>query len=677
MKKKLLALMISLSVISASPLSVAKTVSYNGDKIELSDSISPGDDFFLYVNQNWIEKAQIPTGMSRINSFVELNLKTEQQLQTLIDKLISQPASSLTHNQQNIRSLYLSYLDQDKIERAGLAPVAKTLATIREAKTASDIAKLMATPGFNAFISYWVDLDAKAPDTYVLYLGQGGLGLPNRNYYLDDNPQMEAIRKDYIAYIATILKLAGETDSAKKAQQIFDLEKSMALVHWSPEANRDTVKNYHPMSESDLENYTAGYGLSALFDYWQLSPQQREKIIVQNDSAVEQLAKIFTQTKIDTLKDYLLFHYLSGKANYLPKDFADARFDFYSKKLNGVKEQRPLKLRAIETVNKLQDEALGELYVETYFNADSKAKIVELVSYIRGTFQTRLQENSWMDAATQQEALKKLNLFNVKVGYPDQWHDFSDITLKEDALFDNYMQIVNWSYKDNMSRIGEKVRQWEWAMPPQMINAYFNPVQNEIVFPAAILQAPFFDPDVDPAYNYGAIGAVIGHEMGHGFDDQGRLYDGHGVLRDWWTAESQQKFDAKTSNLVKQYGQFSVDGLPVNGQLTLGENIGDVGGLSIALNAYKQFAKEHYPNGEAPIIDGTTGIQRFYISWARTWQELANQESERNKIMTDPHSPNQFRGNGVVRNMDDWYEAFNVDKKAKLYLPPVERVQIW
>lgn len=214
-------------------------------------------------------------------------------------------------------------------------------------------------------------------------------------------------------------------------------------------------------------------------------------------------------------------------------------------------------------------------------------------------------------------------------------------------------------------------------MPPQMINAYFNPVQNEIVFPAAILQAPFFDPNVDPAYNYGAIGAVIGHEMGHGFDDQGRLYDGHGVLRDWWTAESQQKFDAKTSNLVKQYGQFSVDGLPVNGQLTLGENIGDVGGLSIALNAYKQFAKEHYPNGEAPIIDGTTGIQRFYISWARTWQELANQESERNKIMTDPHSPNQFRGNGVVRNMDDWYEAFNVDKKAKLYLPPVERVQIW
>ncbi len=677
MQKKILALLISMSTIAIAPSLYAKEVSYGDQKIVLSDNIASGDDFYRYVNQDWISKAKIPTGMPRINSFVELYLTTEKQLQSIIDQLQSSPENELNHNQRNIRNLYVSYLNEDAIEKIGISPLKDDLDAITNAKNHNDIIKLMAFPAYTQFISYWVDLDAKQPDTYVLYLGQGGLGLPNRNYYLDDTPQMEEIRKNYIAYIATILKLAGENDVEKKAQQIFALEKSMAQAHWSPEARRDTIKNYHPMTLNDMKKFTQGFAWDNFIQQWQLSDKQLNKVIVETDTAVEQLAQIYANTPVSTLQDYLRFHYLSDQAPYLNRDFSDARFDFYSRKLNGVEKQRTRKERALETVNRLQGEPMGQIYVEKYFNPESKAKITDLVSYVRGTFNSRLKDNDWMDDATRQEALKKLEQFTVKVGYPDKWNDFSSINLKPDTLLDNYKQVLNWVYNDNMSKIGQPVRKWEWGMTPQTINAYFNPVQNEIVFPAAILQAPFFDPNVDPAYNYGAIGAVIGHEMGHGFDDQGSLYDGTGQLRNWWSDDSKQHFKQKTDKLVEQYNSFSVDGQKVNGQLTLGENIGDLGGLNIALSAYKQFVKENYPNGEAPIIDGTTGLQRFFISWARTWQELSNKESERNKILTDPHSPNQFRANGVVRNMDEWYQTFGVDKDSKLYLEPEQRIRIW
>lgn len=677
MQKKILALIISMSTIAMAPSLYAKEVSYGNQKIVLSDNIGSGDDFYRYVNQDWINQAQIPVGMPRINSFVELYLNTEKQLQTIIDQLQSAQESTLNHNQRNIRNLYLSYLNEDAIEKAGIIPLQADLNAITNAKTHNDISQLMALPAYTPFISYWVDLDAKKADTYALYLGQGGLGLPNRNYYLDNTPQMQEIRKNYIAYIATVLKLAGEKDVDKKAQQIFDLEKSMAQVHWSPEARRDTIKNYHPMTPVEMKNFTKGFNWDNFFKQWHLSDKQLDKVIVENDTAVQQLAKIYADTPVSTLQNYLRFHYLSDQSPYLNRDFADARFDFYSRKLNGIEKQRTRKERALQTVNQLQGELMGQIYVEKYFNPESKAKIKELIAYVRGTFNSRLKNNDWMDEPTRQEALKKLEQFTVKVGYPDKWNDFSSINLQPDNLLDNYQQVLNWSYNDNMSKIGKPVRKWEWGMTPQTINAYFNPVQNEIVFPAAILQAPFFDPNVDPAYNYGAIGAVIGHEMGHGFDDQGSLYDGTGQLRNWWSDAAKTHFKENTNKLIEQYNGFTVDGQKVNGKLTLGENIGDLGGLNIALSAYKQFVKENYPNGEAPIIDGTTGLQRFFISWARTWQELSNKESERNKILTDPHSPNQFRANGVVRNIDEWYETFGVDKDNKLYLEPDQRIRIW
>ncbi len=677
MRLNVLALIIGMSTISFAPSLLAKEVSYGQQKIVLSDTIEPGNDFYRYVNEDWVNKAQIPTGMPRINSFVELYLNTEKQIQSIIDQLQQIPENKLTHNQRNIRNLYLSYLNETAIEQAGITPIKSDLDAIKKAKSHSDISQLMTQPDYKSLISYWVDLDAKAPDTYVLYIGQGGLGLPNRTYYLDNTPQMEDIRKSYIAYIATMLELAGEKDVTQKAQKIFDLEKAIATVHWSPEARRDTIKNYHAMTLAEMKNHTQGFDWDSFITSRNLTDKQLAKVVVETDSAVEQTAKIFADTPVSTLKDYLTFQYISEHARYLNQTIADAQFDFYSKKLNGIEKQRTCQERALQTVNSLQGEPLGQIYVEQYFDPQAKEKIKDLVSYVRGTFNSRLKVNDWMDEPTRQEALKKLEQFTVKVGYPDQWNDFSEINLKPDSLLDNYKQVLAWSYDDMIGKIGQPVRQWEWGMTPQTVNAYFNPVQNEIVFPAAILQAPFFDPNVDPAYNYGAIGAVIGHEMGHGFDDQGSLYDGTGQLRNWWSESAKTHFKEKTAKLVEQYNGFTVDGLKVNGELTLGENIGDLGGLNIALSAYKQFAKENYPNGEAPIIDGTTGLQRFFIAWARTWQELSNKESERNKIMTDPHSPNQFRANGVVRNIDDWYETFGVDKNNALYLPPEQRIRIW
>ncbi|MEY0981287.1 M13 family metallopeptidase [Providencia alcalifaciens] len=677
MRINILALIIGMSTISFAPQLLAKEVSYGQQKIVLSDSINPGNDFYRYVNEDWISKAKIPTGMPRINSFVDVYLNTEKQTQSIIDELQKIPENSLSHNQRNIRNLYLSYLNEEAMEKSGLSPIQHDLDAIKKAKDHNEISALMTQPDYKSLISYWVDLDAKAPDTYVLYLGQGGLGLPNRNYYLEDTPQMKDIRQSYIAYIGTMLKLAGETGVEQKAQKIFDLEKSLATVHWSPEARRDTLKNYHAMSLDEMKKYTQGFDWGAFISSRKLTDKQLEKVIVETDSAVEQTAKIFADTPISTLKDYLTFQYISEHARYLNKTVADAQFDFYSKKLNGVEKQRTRQERALQTVNSLQGEPLGQIYVEKYFDPQSKEKIKDLVSYVRGTFNERLKDNDWMDDTTRQEALKKLEQFTVKVGYPDQWNDFSTINLNPNTLLENYKQVLAWSYDDMISKIGQPVRKWEWGMTPQTVNAYFNPVQNEIVFPAAILQAPFFDPNVDPAYNYGAIGAVIGHEMGHGFDDQGSLYDGTGQLRNWWSDSAKEHFKQKTEKLVEQYNGFAVDDLNVNGQLTLGENIGDLGGLNIALSAYKQFVKENYPNGEAPIIDGTTGLQRFFIAWARTWQELSNKESERNKIMTDPHSPNQFRANGVVRNIDDWYQTFGVDKDSALYLAPEQRIRIW
>lgn len=677
MKVNATVLLVGLSMMTVTSSVYAKTIHYAQEEIKLSDSVSPGEDFYRYVNQDWIDNAKLPMGMGTIDNFTQLYMKTEEQLNEIIRQLQTSPESDLTHNQRNVRNAYLSYLNDSAIEKAGLVPIQNDITAIRKAKNHRDIGKLMVEPIYRSFISYAVVPDAKAPDTYVLALSQGGLGLPERHYYVDYTPQISEIKSRYVDYIATLLRFAGENDPDKAAQQVVALETSMAQVHWRAEDDRDWARNYHPMSINDVQKLTPGIDWSDFINKWQLTTEQVNKIIVANDTAIEQLAWIFAKTPLPTLKSYLLFHYLDGMADYLPRAFSDASFKFRSTALYGIERQRSREARALAMVDALQGEPLGKLYVERHFNAQSKMKFDALFGHVRAAFKARLESNGWMDDATRQEALAKLNNFTVKVGYPERWRDYSGITLKPDALVDNVKQVLNWEYRQRMEKIGKSVPSWEWGIMPQNINAIYQPLSNEITFPAAFLQAPFFSPDADPAYNYGAIGAIIGHEMGHAFDDQGSLFDASGQLRNWWSERAKARFVERTRKLVAQYNGYMIDGRNVNGQLTLGENIGDLGGVSIALSAYQQFVKENYPDGKAPVIDGTTGLQRFFISWARTWRQLANKEMVRAQIINDPHSPNPLRVNGVVRNVDEWYQSFDIKKGEALYLEPQQRIRIW
>ncbi|CRK85871.1 Neutral endopeptidase [Candidatus Providencia siddallii] len=678
MHSNILAICVGISTMSyLTPQLLAKEISYGNQKIVLSDSINPGNDFYHYVNNDWIKNTQIPDGNARYNSFIELYLNSEKQIQSIIDQLQNTPENELNQNQRNIRNLYLSYLNESYIEKIGISPILCDLKAIKEAKNHNEISHLMMLPNYNSLINYWVDPDAKNSKIYVLYISQGNLGLPNRDFYLKNSKEIKEVRKNYFDYISLILKNAGEKNVNNKAKKIINLEKSIAKIHWSPEDRRNTIKNYHSMSLEEVKKFTNGFDLSNFIKKNNLTDKSLKKIIVETDDAVAETIKIFINTPISTIKDYLIFRYLNKYASFLNKNFSDAHFNFFSNKLNGIKNKRTRKEYAIQMVNSLQGEPLGEIYVKKYFDKESKEKIQDLVNRIRNTFNLRLKNNNWMDFSTRKEALKKLERFTIKIGYPDKWNDFSNINFTQKELISNYKQILNWNHKNMLSKIGQPIRNWEWEMTPQTVNAYFNPVQNEIVLPAAILQAPFFDKNVDYAYNYGSIGAVIAHEMGHGFDDQGSLYDSTGELRDWWQNSAKVHFKEKTNKLIKQYNAFKINGQKINGYLTLGENIGDLGGLTIVLDAYKQFIKDNYLTCEAPIIDNTTGIQRLFISWARTWRELSNEESQRNRIMTDPHSPYKFRTNGVVRNIDDWYTAFGINKNNELFLEPNQRVYIW
>ncbi|CAL1329101.1 M13 family metallopeptidase [Candidatus Providencia siddallii] len=656
---------------------IAKEIFYNkNQKIILSDSIQPGDDFYNYVNNNWINNAKIPNGMPRINSFIDLYLILEKQLQHIINELQIINESKLDHNQRNIRNLYLSYINKDIIEKIGILPIKNDLKTIKQAKNHNEISNLMTSPYYSSIINYWVDLDAKNPKEYILYISQGNLELPNRNYYLENSDQMKKIRKDYYNYITIILKKLGENNVNNRAKKILELEKSIAKIHWTPEEQRDTIKNYNAMSLQEMKNFTNGFNWDFFIKKNKLNEEKLKKIIVETDSSVQNTIKIFLNTQISTIKDYLILKHINRYAGFLNKEFFDIHFNFFSKKLYGIKKQRTRKQKALQIINSLQGEALGKIYVKKYFNQNSKEKIQELVNNIRKTFSERLKNNNWMDSFTQQEALKKLDNFSIKIGYPDKWNDFSDINLNSKTLINNYKQILKWNNKNTLSKLGQPNRKWEWEMTPQTVNAYFNPVQNEIVFPAAILQAPFFDCNVDPAYNYGSIGAVIAHEMGHAFDDQGSLYDSTGQLRNWWSDTAKNNFKEKTKKLINQYNTFEVNGKKINGNLTLGENIGDLGGLNIALNSYKHYTKKNYLK-KSQKNNYKIGLQYFFISWARIWRELSNKESELNRIITDPHSPYKFRTNGVIRNIEEWYIAFDVNENNKLYLKPEERVFIW
>ena len=644
------------------------------DTSTISTDIDPGDDFFRYVNEGWLEHTELPAGFSTYTAFHELYLRSEDRIEGIIQASADAHAEAGTLAQQ-VGDLYASYMDTDRINALGVEPLRAGLARISEAEDLADIAYLFGQPGYPSIVGAGVQRDEGDPSHYIVYLGQAGLTLPTRDYYLLDDERFVEYRAAYRQYIADMFGFLGMDDGEARADRIIALETALAEVYWTPAQSRDRVATYNPVSLDELHELAPEFDWDAFLDGSDYGDQTR--FVVSQVSAIQGAARIFRDTPMETWRDYLTFGYLNGSANLLSEDIYARYFDFWGRTMSGTAEPRPRDRRAIQFVNGNLGQAIGQIYVEQYFPPENKAQMEELVGYLRRALRERIETLEWMDDATRAEALAKLDTFLPKIAYPDVWPDYSNIEIRADDLFGNAERINAWFRNDTRERLHGPIREWEWGMTPQTVNAYYNSTGNEVVFPAAILQAPFFDPDADPAVNFGGIGAVIGHEIGHGFDDQGSQSDGEGVLRNWWTEASREQFDALTDRIVQQYGGFSpVEGMHVDGELTLGENIGDIGGLSMAYRAYQLYLADHGME-EAPVLDGFTGDQRFFLSWAQVWRGIQLEDAARNQLLSDPHSPNQYRANGVVRNMDAWYDAFGVTPDDALYLPPEDRVSIW
>jgi predicted metalloendopeptidase len=563
-------------------------------------------------------------------------------------------------------------MDQSAIETNGLTPVEGDLKRISSAATPAQIATLFGLPGFASLFDLDLPPDLKNPDRYSVVISQSSLGLPDRDYYLKDDPKLQEIRGKYVAYVEQILTLGGVADAGAKAKEIMAFETAVAKVQWPIEKRRDVDATYNPRTKQQLLTYAPGFPWQAFLQA--SSVGGRQDLVLSELTAVHDLADLFKHTPLPTLKAYLTFHYLSDHAPYLPKRFDDARFAFYGSTLRGQPQQRERWKRAVDEVNGALGELVGQLYVARYFPPESKAKMQELVANLRASLSERIDALDWMTPETKSRAHEKLATFTPKIGYPDKWKDYSALQIRRDDLVGNVRRAAEWRWQYQVARLDKPVDRQEWQMTPQTINAYYNPLNNEIVFPAAILQPPFFDPNADAAVNYGGIGAVIGHEMGHGFDDQGRKFGPDGGLKDWWTQQDADVFKGRVTRLENQFSAFeALPGLHVNGANTIGENIGDLGGLNMAYHAYHLSLK----GKPAPVIDGLTGDQRFFLSWAQVWRTKIRDGQLREYVMSDVHSPPYFRVNGPLPNINEWYAAFDVHPGDKLYIKPEDRVSIW
>ena len=633
--------------------------------------VKPGDDFFAYANGGWVESFSIPADKASFGPFDRLDELSKERVRGIIKQAGAAHAAAGTPEQQ-IGDYYAAFMDQAAIEANGLAPAQGDLQRIAAAHTHADIAHLFGEPGFATLFDVQLPPDFKNPDRYCIFVSESSLGLPDRDYYLKDDPALKELRAKYVAYIAQMLQLGGVPGAAEKAQDIMAFETAAAKVQWPIEKRREVDAIYNPRTKAQMLAYAPGFPWQPFLDAQQLGP--REEVVLGELTAIRDLAALFQRTNVATLRDFLTFHYLSSHAPYLPKRFDEARFAFYGETMRGQPQQRERWKRGVDAVDDALGEAVGQLYAAQYFPPESKAKMQQLVADLEAALSERIDALDWMTPQTKTRAHEKLAAFTSKIGYPDKWKDYSALIVRRDDLFGNVRRAAEWQWNYQVARLDKPVDRGEWQMTPQEINAYYNPSNNEIVFPAAILQPPFFDPNADAAVNFGAIGAVIGHEMGHGFDDQGRKFGPDGALRDWWTAEDAQVFTARTTRLVKQFSAFeALPGLKVNGANTIGENIGDLGGLNMAHEAYRISLK-----GEpAPVIDGLSGDQRFFLAYAQVWRQKYREGALRELVMSDEHSPSQFRVNGPLPNIDDWYAAFNVRPDEKLYIPPADRVRIW
>ncbi len=636
-------------------------------------SVAPGDDFFRYANGLAFDQIEIPGDRTSYGSFALLRELSDNRLKVMIDTLVADPSLAAGTDERKIADLYRSYMDTDRIEALDAQPLQPYLAAIRAVDSHDAMAVYMGgTQGRfgSSFFGIGIGDDAKDPDRYITYASQSGLGLPNRSYYLDER---YADKKElYLAYVERMLTMIGWENPAETAQQIVDLESQIAEAHWTPEQNRNRDETYNPFTPAELAAAAPGFDWAGYLNAAGLGGIER--LVVRQDTALPKIAQIFADAPMPVLQAWQAFHTVDDMAPYLSQRFSDAQWEFRGRDLSGQPEQRARDKRAVSFSEGVMGEAFGRIYVAEYFPAESKAMMEELVANLRVALAGRIRQLDWMGEETKEQALYKLDNFTVKIGYPNKWRDYSAMEVRADDLVGNVERAGAFRWQYQLGRMDGPVDRDEWGMTPQTVNAYYNSTKNEIVFPAAILQPPFFDPHADPAVNYGAIGGVIGHEIGHGFDDQGRKSDGDGVLRDWWTAADAERFEARAEMLGEQYGTYEpLPGYPVRPALTMGENIGDLAGITLGLAAYQL----SLDGEEAPILDGTTGTQRVFLGWAQVWNSKYRDEALKNQVATDPHSPAQFRVIGPVRNLDAWYEAFNVQPGDKYYLTPEERVRLW
>jgi putative endopeptidase len=633
--------------------------------------VKPGDDFFAYANGSWYDGFSIPADKASFGPFDRLDELSKQRVRSIIEQAAAAHAAAGTPEQQ-IGDYYAAFTDEAAIEANGLAPAQPDLQRIAAAHTRADIARLFGEPGFASLFDVQLPADFKNPDRYSVFISESTLGLPDRDYYLKDDPQLKELRAKYVEYIAHMLTLGGVDDAERKARDIMAFETAAARVQWPIEKRRDYEAIYNPRTKQQLLAYAPGFPWQAFLDPQQLGA--RGELVLAELSAIRDLAALYERTPLTTLQAFLTFHYLSSHAPYLPKRFDEARFAFYGRAMRGQPQQRERWKRGVDAVDDALGEAVGRLYVARYFPPESKAKMQQLVADLRAALSERIDALDWMTPATKTHAHEKLAAFTAKIGYPDKWKDYSALVVRRDDLIGNVRRAAEWHWNYQIARLDKPVDRSEWQMTPQEINAYYNASNNEIVFPAAILQPPFFDPNADDAVNYGAIGAVIGHEIGHGFDDQGRKFGPDGAMRDWWTAQDAQVFTERTARLIKEFSAFeALPGLNVNGANTIGENIGDLGGLNMAHEAYLISLRGR----PAPVIGGLTGDQRFFLAYAQVWREKYRDGALRELVMSDVHSPSRFRVNGPLPNVDAWYAAFNVQPGDRLYIAPKERVRIW
>ena len=647
------------------------------DKAELSSSISPTQDLFRHVNGSWLDNTEIPEDKAVYGSFYLLADDSELAVRQILEEASDNPTAGVS---QQIGDLYASFLDEDKIEQLGAQPLAEDLAKIAAVSDFKELFQLIGAlerTGVGGLWGSYIDNDPGNPERYLVHLYNGGLGLPDKDYYTDE--KYLDVRTEYPLHIARMFELAGwsKADAEKSASLILELETKIAAIHWSRVESRDAEATYNLKTFADLKNlnpsihwdeYLSGLGLTDSFLEWN---------VVMMPSFFEGLDKILVEENLESLKTWLSWIFIRAHAPYLSKDFVSERFAFYGTTLTGQPVNRPRWKRAVSLVEGSLGEAVGQIYVEKHFPASSKTQMDKLVAHLIEAYRQSIDQLEWMTAETKAKAQQKLNKFTPKIGYPDKWKDYSSIVIDRNDLLENIKNVSEWEFEYEVKKIGAPIDRDEWHMTPQTVNAYYNPGLNEIVFPAAILQPPFFSEQADDAMNFGGIGAVIGHEIGHGFDDQGSKYDGDGKLVSWWTKDDREAFEKLTRSLIDQYNALSPEQLDdshkVNGELTIGENIGDLGGLGIAWKAYLISLNGSQP----PVVDGMTAAERFLISWAQCWRAMSREEIAIQRLATDPHSPAEFRCNQVVKNLDIFHDTFKTSESDPMWLAPEKRVVIW